>query len=333
MISKIIEFSQKKPLIFTFIILLVIFLIEFLILITPISSKAKFPVIIEVNKSDNLSDFTNKLYNKRVINSKFNFKLTAKILGLENKLKPGRYKITENHSYIGLVKYILRTSPEQPILFKIYQNSPLEKVINSLQINLGYDKNILKQYLYDPSYLRNYGFNAKNAEGYILPMKYEFYKSDDIEYVLNKMLYTTKVFFQDSLGISDPQKIHQILTLSSIVQGETNKIDEYPIIAGVYWNRIKKNMPLQACPTVQYALKRDRWDKITFKNLQINSPYNTYKHIGLPPGPIGSPSIQAIKATINPANHNYLFFVADGNGGHNFSESYNQHLNFKKNAK
>jgi UPF0755 protein len=92
-------------------------------------------------------------------------------------------------------------------------------------------------------------------------------------------------------------------------------------------------MPLQACPTVQYALKRDRWDKITFKNLQINSPYNTYKHIGLPPGPIGSPSIQAIKATINPANHNYLFFVADGNGGHNFSESYNQHLNFKKNAK
>ena len=114
--------------------------------------------------------------------------------------------------------------------------------------------------------------------------------------------------------------------MASIVEGETRKNDEKSTVAGVYYNRIRKNMRLEADPTVQYALPDGPKKRLTYDDLKIKSPYNTYIIKGLPPAPINNPSISSIKAAINPEKHNYIFFVATGEGGHTFTENYNDHL-------
>jgi UPF0755 protein len=114
-----------------------------------------------------------------------------------------------------------------------------------------------------------------------------------------------------------------ILTLASIVEAEANVDNERPIIAGVYWNRLRKRMRLEADPTVQYALGEEK--RLRFKDLNINSPYNTYRHRGLPPGPINNPGKSSIIATLYPDQHGYLYFVATGTGGHYFAKSYKDH--------
>jgi UPF0755 protein len=118
---------------------------------------------------------------------------------------------------------------------------------------------------------------------------------------------------------------HQVLTMASIIDGETNKTEEMPVIAGVYYNRLRIGMRLQADPTVQYLIPGG-WKRLIYDDLNIDSPYNTYKFAGLPPGPINNPGKEAIRAALYPQKHKYIFFVADGNGGHKFAESYTQHL-------
>lgn len=125
----------------------------------------------------------------------------------------------------------------------------------------------------------------------------------------------------DSLGYT----VHEILTLASIIEGETNKYEEMPMIASVYQNRLKKGMPLEADPTIQY-LQPNGWKRLFYKDLKIKSPYNTYLNPGLPPGPINNPGKEAILASLYPANTDFLYFVADGKGGHTFSNSYSQHI-------
>jgi UPF0755 protein len=119
--------------------------------------------------------------------------------------------------------------------------------------------------------------------------------------------------------------VHNILSLASIVNGETNLVTEMQRIAGVYHNRLNLGMKLQADPTIQYLLPGG-WRRLLFKDLEINSPYNTYLYAGLPPGPINNPGKNAIIAALYPEQSNYLYFVANGNGGHKFSKTHSGHL-------
>jgi Predicted periplasmic solute-binding protein len=122
---------------------------------------------------------------------------------------------------------------------------------------------------------------------------------------------------------------HQILTLASIIDREAKYFDEMPRISGVYHNRLKKKMKLQADPTVQYALDEPR-SRITAEDLKVESPYNTYKYAGLPPGPIGNPSKEAILAAIYPEQNEYLFFVSNTKGRHIFTKTYEEHKFYAK---
>ncbi|MHB8930673.1 MAG: endolytic transglycosylase MltG, partial [Melioribacteraceae bacterium] len=117
----------------------------------------------------------------------------------------------------------------------------------------------------------------------------------------------------------------QILTLASIIDGESNLVSEFKTIAGVYYNRLRIGMPLQADPTVQYLIRDKHKNRIFKKDLLIDSKFNTYKYYGLPPGPINNPGKDAIMATLYPEKNNYLFFVANGKGGHIFSKTINEH--------
>jgi UPF0755 protein len=164
-------------------------------------------------------------------------------------------------------------------------------------------------------------------EGYLMPNTYQFYWQTDEEEIIKiivqefwKVYNDTFIRRTESLGLT----VNEVITMASIVEAETNIASERAVVAGVYYNRIKRKMLLQADPTIQYLLD-DGPRRLKYKDLQIESPYNTYRNVGLPPGPVNNPGRDAIIAALYPANHSYLYFVASGGGGHLFSSNYSKH--------
>ena len=175
-------------------------------------------------------------------------------------------------------------------------------------------------------------------EGTLLPNTYHFVKNEGRQDVIDRMASNMRV----ALDLAWQRKANNLpiktkleaLTLASIVEKETAVAEERNRVAGVFINRLRKNMPLQTDPTVIYAItkgdikedgKGPLGRRILSKDLQYDSPYNTYKYSGLPPGPIANPGIDSIKATLNPEEHDYIFFVADGTGGHVFAKTLAEH--------
>ncbi len=172
---------------------------------------------------------------------------------------------------------------------------------------------------------------SSSLEGYLFPETYYFPKGASPKSVISVMLrafervITTDMLNQlPKLGL----KFHQVITLASIVEKEALKPREYPLIAAVFYNRLKRGMKLQSCATVEYLLP-ERKKRLALKDLKIDSPYNTYVHKGLPPGPICNPGERAIRAAFFPAKVNYLYFVSKGNGEHYFSRTYKEHVRAK----
>jgi UPF0755 protein len=172
------------------------------------------------------------------------------------------------------------------------------------------------------------GVHEASFEGYLLPQEYDFYDHSSANEVVGIMYKAFRSFINDSVKNKMPlteNGLHRVITMASIVNGETNKKEEMPRIAGVYYNRLKTGMKLQADPTLQF-LQPNGAKRLSYKDLRIKSPYNTYMYGGLPPGPIDNPGKSAIMAAVFPEKHDYLYFVADGKGGHKFSRSYSEHL-------
>jgi UPF0755 protein len=185
-------------------------------------------------------------------------------------------------------------------------------------------------------FLETNGFDPKTALGMYIPNSYEFFWNTSAEQFRNRMLKEFQRFWNDTktekakaLNLTP----NQVMTLASIVQKETSKVDERPKVAGVYINRLKVGMPLQADPTVIYAIKEQSGDfnqtikRVLFKDLELDSPYNTYKYAGLPPGLIAMPDISSIDAVLNYEKHDYYYFVADVTnfGYHKFAKNLSQH--------
>jgi UPF0755 protein len=171
----------------------------------------------------------------------------------------------------------------------------------------------------------------------LFPDTYNFYYNVTAGQVCDKLLKQFDKVWNDIVSKHKKDlnlNKHQILTLASIIEAETPVAKERPIVAGLYINRLRIGMKLDADPTVRYALKNKK-KRLTYRDLKVNSPYNTYVHKGLPPGPICSPGKTAIEAVFNHKKHNYLYFVAKGDGSreHYFTGSYNQHLNNRRRYK
>lgn len=160
-----------------------------------------------------------------------------------------------------------------------------------------------------------------------MPNTYNFYWQDDEREIIQRMITEFREFFVDSLQLRMKQlgyNLNDVITMASIVEGEAVYDDERPIIAGVYYNRIKRRMRLQADPTVLYAVS-DVPRRLNRTDLKFESAYNTYLNYGLPPGPINNPGKQSIIAALYPAKHNFIYFVADNNGRHRFAKNYQEH--------
>ena len=174
---------------------------------------------------------------------------------------------------------------------------------------------------------------VKSLEGFLFPDTYYISKEATNEQIIKMFLDRFSEVYEEQQLESKIQEsglnINEFITLASIVEREAVKKEERPIIAGIFYNRLSIQMPLQSCATVQYILK-ERKPVLSIADTKIDSPYNTYLIKGLPPAPIASPGLDAILATSNPQQTKFLYFVAKGDGGHEFSETYEQHLQAKK---
>ncbi len=287
---------------------------------------------IVIKQGQTLNQVIDTLYAKGIIPSKTNMKIASFLLGAEKKIVAGRYEIPNSINYVDLVLMFREGRCEQPVYVRVYEGITVRVLGKVLKEKLFVDSSEVVRLAQDKVFIdsltNSNNLNLTSLEGYLLPGDYYFYKDTSPNEILRRLNKRFMNFLSaniDSSEVSSKYNSHQIVTMASIIQGESKKTEEYKTIAGVYYNRLRLGMKLQADPTIQYALN-GKWRRLLHSDLRIDSPYNTYKFSGLPPGPINNPGQEAILAALNPEKHKYIFFVADGTGGHKFSENYGKHL-------
>ncbi|MBX2827583.1 MAG: endolytic transglycosylase MltG [Flavobacteriaceae bacterium] len=249
-------------------------------------------------------------------------------------IKPGHYIIKKGMNNNDIVNAI--RSGNTPISIKFNNQERLENLAGHLARQLEGDSLDLLNAMRDEAFLQSSGFTSETAIGMYIPNTYEIYWNTSGEGFARKMLEEYNRFWNadrnakaKALGLSRDE----VMSLAAIVQKETAKVEERPRVAGLYMNRINKGMMLQADPTVIYAKKHSEGDfdqvikRVLYKDLENTSPYNTYQHTGVPPGPITMPDISSIDAVLNHEKHDYLYMVANVQefGYHKFAKSLAQH--------
>ncbi|PTN08133.1 UPF0755 protein [Mangrovibacterium marinum] len=257
------------------------------------------------------------------------FKWVAKKKNYPSFIKAGKYVFTKGMNTNAIVN-MLKAGNQKPVTVTFNNVRFMEDLAGKVAKYIAPDSAALINYLRSPEVIAQYGFDQHSFHAMFIPNTYEMYWTTTPEQFVDRMNAEYRRFWNpqrlakaDSLGLTPAQAI----TLASIVQEETIKADEKPVVAGLYLNRIRKGMLLQADPTVKYALGDFSIQRILTKQLEIDSPYNTYKFAGLPPGPINFPEISSIDAVLNADNNKYLYMCAkeDFSGYHNFARTLSQH--------
>jgi UPF0755 protein len=291
------------------------------------------PKLIKIHRGYSYRDVVNELHKQGVIKHKEPMLFLARLMPETRHIKPGRYYVPSGMTCSELVLYLYSRKQDEAKI-RIPDGCYGWDVAKIIGENLDIDSASFMQAFSDPKLLKELGVDAPNFEGYLLADTYNLPWALTAEDALRFLVGQFRQFYNDSLraraermGLTELE----VLTLASIVQRETGSKEEMPIVAGVYLNRLKKGMKLQADPTFIYAaILANDYDgnPNTPRHRERDSPYNTYKYTGLPPGPIGNPTRDAILATLYPKKTDYLFFVATGYGGHNFSRTYDEHSRY-----
>jgi UPF0755 protein len=268
-----------------------------------------------------------------------NFEMVANKRSYPENVKSGRFLLKKDMNNIDLVRAMRANIP---VKLAFNNQERLENFAGRIGSEIEADSLSLMKAIKDPAFLKENGFNEENVFAMFIPNTYEIYWNTSAEKFRDKMIKEYHNFWTpERIEKAKKQGLTpvQATILASIVHKESVKKDERPRIAGVYLNRLRLEMPLQADPTVIYALKlRDNnFDQVIkrvfYNDLVMRSPYNTYVNIGLPPGPIAMPDITAVDAVLNPEKHDYIYFCAsiDRFGYHEFASTYEQHtINAKK---
>jgi UPF0755 protein len=252
----------------------------------------------------------------------------------KSNIRPGRYRVLDGMSNNELLN-LLRSGRQEPVRL-IFQNiRSKEELAGKISKQIEADSSSILKLLRDDTYLKQFGVNSLNSFVLFIPNTYEFYWNTNAKGFITRMAQEQKKFWtnvrKEKCRISG-FSVSQVVTLASIIEKETNKDSEKPVIAGVYVNRLKNDWPLQADPTIIFAWNDYSIKRVLNRHLKIDSPYNTYIHPGLPPGPICIPSVSSIDAVLNYKHHNYFYFCAkeDLSGYHVFASSMSEH---NRNAK
>ena len=249
-------------------------------------------------------------------------------------IKAGKYAIKKGMNNNDIVNSI--RSNNIPVKLSFNNQESLERLAGRISTQIEADSLELYSVMSSPEFLKANDFNSKTALGMYIPNSYQFFWNTSAEQFRERMLKEYHRFW-NAERLAKAKAINltpeKVMTMASIVQKETAKVDERKRVAGVYMNRLKVGMPLQADPTVIFAMKHSSGDfdqvikRVLYKDLELDSPYNTYKYMGLPPGLIAMPDISSIDAVLNYENHDYFYFVANVTnfGYHKFAKTLSQH--------
>ena len=284
---------------------------------------------VYVDSQKNFNDLCNQLKDSASCKSLASFKQLAYLIGYPDKMKTGRYAIEPGTGNLRLLKNLIG-GLQSPIRITFNNIRLRTDLAQRLDDQLMVTKDELLTRFADSAYCAELGFTTETIQCMFIPNTYELYWDITPDNFMKRMQKEYKAFWTaDRLAKAAKIGITpvQVSVLASIVEEETAKADEMGMVAGLYLNRLQINMPLQADPTVKYAVGDVTLKRIMFEHLQVESPYNTYKHTGLPPGPIRVPSIKGINAVLNHDQHNYIYMCAkdDFSGRHNFASTLAEH--------
>ncbi len=312
-------------------LLTLIILLGFALFAPPVPRTHQPPLVVSIGRGMDVRGIAHTLGEKGLIGSEGFFIFFTKLLGWEKELKAGRYSIRPGNSLWGIL-HLLRKGESITERVTIPEGLTSKEIAGLLRRRLEVDSTAFMALVTDKSFCQRLGVNASSLEGYLFPNTYNLcwgMKEEEIAKLMVEGLF--KVITPDlknraeELGLS----LHQVLTLASLIEKETGVPEERPLISAVFHRRLKIGMPLQCDPTVIYVLSPLN-RPLTRRDLQVKSPYNTYLHPGLPPGPICNPGSASIRAALWPAKTNYLYFVAQGDGTHIFSRTNREHINARR---
>ena len=253
--------------------------------------------------------------------------LAGRMLGVTEQVQVGKYRFKSGMSNKEILEDLRFGKTIEAITTTVIEGLRATRLAKLLLRTIGIDSSRFISILSDSSFVCNLGVDGRTLEGYLMPATYRFYWQQDEKEIIMELVKEFWKIFDDSLRARAGQlglTISEVLSLASIIEQETAIDSERALIAGVYYNRLKRGMRLQADPTIQFLLD-DGPRRLVYSDLFRESEYNTYRHEGLPPGPINSPGRASIVAALYPAQHKYMYFVANGMGGHKFNKTFVQH--------
>ena len=310
-------------------LLLAVYKIAADLFINNVNSSSKKPIYIYIKSNKSLDRLLFNLQNENILKNVQSFERIAKLINLTDNLKAGRYKIIEGMSNIAIIK-LLKSGRQEPLNLVIKYARRKENLALTISNQLELDSAELISLMNDSSTLSTAKMDSNNIISLFVPNTYNVYWNISGKKLLERMHKEYNTFWNSSRttkSILLKMTPQEITILASIVMSETNQSDEMPIVARTYINRMKIGMPLQADPTVLFALNDTSVKRVLSIHTALQSPYNTYLNIGLPPGPICLASPTAIDAVLNAPLHNYIYFCAkeDFSGYHNFAETFSKH--------
>ena len=305
-------------------LLLLVMALWYVVLLRPMGDGTRV-YGLTVPKGAGFAQITVELERQKIVRSAWSLRLIGRLHGLDQRMQPGDYRLSDAMRPVEILEKMASgitdarkfTVPEGYSIFQVAEL--LEK-----QGLFGREEFLLASH--DRQLLLKLGVSAKTVEGYLFPGTYLIGFHTDVHGLITEMVqeFRHRIASLKTILAEDDLTLHQVVTLASLVEKEAVVSEERPLIASVFRNRLKIGMPLQSDPTAIYGV-RAFGGKVTKQDLRRESPYNTYRIKGLPPGPIGNPGIEAIRAVLQPARTDYYYFVARKDGTHQFSRTLQEH--------
>jgi UPF0755 protein len=282
-----------------------------------------------IPSSSDYDEVSADLHDLGIISTKKIFDLASDLFGYKN-IRPGRYEIKKGMSLFNLIR-MLKNGRQSPVNLTIIKLRTKENFAAKISGMFEFDSLQMILFLKNNDSLKQFGLDTNTVMAAILPNTYTYYWNTTPRKIFQKLFNESQKFWNNERRLKAKQlglSTMQVTILASIIEEETNQVNEKKNISSVYLNRINKGMPLQSCPTVKFALKDFSLKRIYEKHLAVESPYNTYKNYGLPPGPICTPRAETIDLVLNAPETDYLYFVAksDFSDAHEYSSNYADHL-------
>lgn len=335
--------KKKKRLRMSFVILIVMGAILYFYInsyvensLLAVNPEDESKITVEIPEGSSTGSIARILYENNLIKDQNVFKYYAKKTRADSQLRAGSFTLSKDMSMDKLLEVLINGGTSgNTVNITVIEGLTLKETAKSISEQMGLNYDVLVGLMENADkYREDYQFlkdnpGIKDLQGYLLPETYNVYKSSDEEGIV-KMLITQfdefyKVEMLPLLGKNSKLDAEGVVNLASIVEKEAVLAEERDEVAKTFLNRLDINMKLQSCATVNYA--RGEWkERLTSDDIKIDSPYNTYVVEGLPPTPINSPGMESIKAVLKPADVDYLYFVAKGDGSHHFSNNYDDHL-------